>query len=99
MIGVLKQLEAGRKAEDVAREVGVSKHTQICHQLPQLRVKDLKDSQLADEAQFGLRGQGAIVEMMRRLRLSNEFLSKVGIAVAIVGIILAVVQIWLFVSQ
>jgi len=26
MIGV-KQLEAGRKAEDVAREVGVSKHT------------------------------------------------------------------------
>ena len=23
----LKQLEAGRKAEDVAREVGVSKHT------------------------------------------------------------------------
>jgi len=25
----LKQLEAGRKAEDVAREVGVSKHT-IC---------------------------------------------------------------------
>ena len=27
MIGVLKQLEAGRKAEDVAREVGVSKHT------------------------------------------------------------------------
>src|SRR2546427_11210628 len=26
-IGMLKQLEAGRKAEDVAREVGVSKHT------------------------------------------------------------------------
>ncbi len=25
MIGALKQLEAGRKAEDVAREVGVSK--------------------------------------------------------------------------
>src|SRR5579864_1766216 len=25
--GVLKQLEAGRKAEDVAREAGVSKHT------------------------------------------------------------------------
>jgi putative transposase len=29
MIGALKQLEAGRRAEDVAREVGVSKHT-IC---------------------------------------------------------------------
>jgi putative transposase len=27
MIGALKQLEAGRKAEDVAREVGMSKHT------------------------------------------------------------------------
>ena len=27
MIGALKQLEAGRKAEDVAREGGVSKHT------------------------------------------------------------------------
>jgi putative transposase len=27
MIGALQQMEAGRKAEDVAREVGVSKHT------------------------------------------------------------------------
>jgi putative transposase len=27
MISALKQLEAGRKAEDVAREYGVSKHT------------------------------------------------------------------------
>jgi putative transposase len=27
MIGALRQLEAGRKTEDVAREVGVSKHT------------------------------------------------------------------------
>jgi putative transposase len=27
MIGALKQMEAGRKAEDVAREQGVSKHT------------------------------------------------------------------------
>jgi transposase len=27
MIGALKQLEAGRKAGDVGREVGVSKHT------------------------------------------------------------------------
>ena len=27
MIGALKQMEAGRKAEDVAPEVGVSKHT------------------------------------------------------------------------
>jgi len=27
MIGALKQMEAGRSAADVAREVGVSKHT------------------------------------------------------------------------
>ena len=27
MISALKQMEAGRNAEDVAREVGVSKHT------------------------------------------------------------------------
>jgi putative transposase len=27
MIGALKQWEVGRKSEDVAREVGVSKHT------------------------------------------------------------------------
>lgn len=27
MVGALKQLEAGRKAEHVARKVGVSKHT------------------------------------------------------------------------
>ncbi len=27
IIGVLKQVEAGRKVEEVAREVGVSKHT------------------------------------------------------------------------
>jgi putative transposase len=27
MIGALKQLEGGRRAEDVAREVGLSKHT------------------------------------------------------------------------
>jgi putative transposase len=27
MIGALKQVEAGRKVEDAAREVGVSKHT------------------------------------------------------------------------
>jgi putative transposase len=27
IVGALKQMEAGRKAEDVAREVGVSKHT------------------------------------------------------------------------
>jgi putative transposase len=27
MVGALKQMEAGRKAEDVARDMGISKHT------------------------------------------------------------------------
>ncbi len=27
MVGAIKQVEAGRKAEDVARDAGVSKHT------------------------------------------------------------------------
>jgi putative transposase len=27
MVAALKQMEAGRRAEDVAREIGVSKHT------------------------------------------------------------------------
>lgn len=27
MVGAIKQVEAGRKAEEVAREMGVSKHT------------------------------------------------------------------------
>jgi hypothetical protein len=56
--------------------------------------KDMKDSALADEAQVGLRGQGAIVEMMRRLKRSNEFLAGVGIALTIVGLALTIVQIW-----
>jgi len=29
IIGVLKQLEAGRTAEDAGRELGVSKHTDV----------------------------------------------------------------------
>ncbi len=29
MIGALKQLEAGRTAEDIGRELGVSKHTDL----------------------------------------------------------------------
>lgn len=56
--------------------------------------KEMKDSALADEAQLGLRGQGAIVEMMRRLKRSNEVLSCVGIALAIVGLLLTIAQIW-----
>ena len=37
MIGALKQLEAGRKAEDVAREVGVLKHTIQAQEVKLLR--------------------------------------------------------------
>jgi hypothetical protein len=56
--------------------------------------KNLKDSELADEAQLGLRGQGAVVEMMRRLKDSTNFLSYVGIALTVVGLVLTAVQIW-----
>ena len=40
MIGALKQMEAGRKAEDVAREVGVSKHTLYAWKAKYGRVAD-----------------------------------------------------------
>src|SRR5713101_378371 len=45
MIGALKQLEAGRKAEDVAREIGVSKHTPFS--APSLRMCRMKPQLLA----------------------------------------------------
>lgn len=56
--------------------------------------RDKKDSELVDEAQRGLGGQGAVVEMMRRLKDTNNFLSYVGIALTVVGLILTAVQIW-----
>jgi len=42
MIGALKHLEAGREAEDVAREVGVSKHTIYAWKPRKRRMKSAK---------------------------------------------------------
>lgn len=52
------------------------------------------DEQLADEAQTGLRGQGALVEAMRRLRVSTSQLAWVLIAFALVQTALLAFQIW-----
>ena len=43
IIAALKQVEAGRTAEDVARECGVSKHTDVL-QLSELLAGDVKES-------------------------------------------------------
>ena len=48
MIGALKQLEAGRKAEDVVREVGESKHT-ICAWKEKYGGKDVSQAQEAEQ--------------------------------------------------
>jgi hypothetical protein len=56
--------------------------------------KELTDTELADEAQHGLRGQGAGVEMMRRLKDSNNRLTFVNILLALAALVVAIVQIW-----
>jgi hypothetical protein len=52
------------------------------------------DAELADEAQQGLRGQGAVVEMMRRLKDSNNRLTYMSIAVTLAALVVAIVQVW-----
>jgi hypothetical protein len=49
------------------------------------------DTDLADEAQAGLHGQGALVEMMRRLKDSNTRLTWVIVGLMVVQIIVAIV--------
>jgi hypothetical protein len=49
------------------------------------------DDELADNAQSGLQGQGAVVEAMRRLRGSNEKLTHWLIGLTVVLIVLTVV--------
>lgn len=55
--------------------------------------KDWRDDELADEAQTGVRGQGAVVEALRRLRESTNRLTWALIVLTIVMVILMVVQI------
>jgi hypothetical protein len=56
--------------------------------------KELSDSELADEAQLGLRGQSEGVEMMRRLKDSNNRLTVVNILLALAALVVAIVQVW-----
>ncbi|MEE8113198.1 MAG: hypothetical protein V3T23_02475 [Nitrososphaerales archaeon] len=53
--------------------------------------KNWTEKELADEAQTGQRGQGAVVEMMRRLKKSTTRLTWVLIVLTIILIILTAV--------
>lgn len=57
------------------------------------RYEPLTDAELADAASSGAAGQGAIVESMRRLRVSNEKLTNrlVWLTIAVVVFTLALV--------
>jgi hypothetical protein len=59
--------------------------------------EDWKDKELVEEAQQGLRGQGALVEMMRRLKGSTTYLSWVMVGLAVVQVIVAIVQVVLMI--
>ena len=57
------------------------------------------NTELADEAQTGLRGQGAVVEMMSRLKKATDNLNRsttilfvINIGLTIVIVILAITQ-------
>lgn len=54
--------------------------------------KDWTDDELAAEAQTGTRGQGAVVEAMRRLRESNDTYSQRMFWLTIVLTLLTLVQ-------
>ena len=67
MIGALKQLEAGRKAEDVAREVGVSKHTIYAWKA---KYGGMDVSQAQEAKQFGWRHEELLALQVRQVNLS-----------------------------
>jgi hypothetical protein len=59
------------------------------------------DKELIDNAESGLRGQGAVIEALRRHREATARLERrmwsleiVAVIVAVVGVILAGVQVW-----
>jgi hypothetical protein len=57
--------------------------------------RKMSDDELAQAADAGLRGSGAIIEMQRRLKNSNSLLTKANVVLAFVGVLLAGVQVWL----
>jgi hypothetical protein len=62
--------------------------------MPNKPWKEWSDTELADEAQQGVRGQGAVIEMMRRLRDSNKGLTYANVALALVALALTAVQLF-----
>jgi hypothetical protein len=54
--------------------------------------KEWNDAELVDEAQQGLRGQGAAVEMTRRLKDSNNRLTYVNVVLTLAALVVAIVQ-------
>jgi hypothetical protein len=76
VIGALKQLEAGRKAEDVAREVGVSKHTIYAWKAKYggMDVSEAQEAkQLRDENTRVLLSPTAVGKRGDRVRLQASF--------------------------
>ena len=73
MIGALKQLEAGQKVEDIARELGVSKHT-IYAWKSKYGGMDVRESQEARQ----LRDENArLKRLVADLSLDKEALQSV----------------------
>jgi putative transposase len=73
MIGALRQVDAGRKAEDVAREVGVSKHTLYAWKAKYggMNVSEMQESkQLRDE-------NSRLRKLVADLSLDKEMLKAV----------------------
>jgi hypothetical protein len=62
--------------------------------MPNKPWKEWTDTELADEAQQGVRGQGAVIEMMRRLRDSNKGLTCANVALTLVALALTAVQLF-----
>lgn len=61
--------------------------------------KDRTDEELADEAQVGFRGQGAIVEIARRLREELVRQQRATNWLTIALVFFAVVQTTIFIAQ
>lgn len=74
MIAVLKQLEARRKAEDVAREYGVSKHTIYAGRQSTAACMDMSEAQEAKQ----LRDENTrLRKLVADLSLDKEALQSV----------------------
>ncbi len=57
-------------------------------------IKNMSEDQLISEAQLGLRGQGAIVEMKRRIGEQSTKAARNAIVVAIVSLAVSLVALY-----